>query len=96
MKVLKYNLCTLMTVTHVDPVSEMEFEQVEEVLTPVEIRCTTDNLSANEEIAKKEAYKGEYTIEDDGQPEPEAQPSDAERIAELEEALDMLLNGVTE
>lgn len=26
---------------------------------------------ANEEIAKKEAYKGEYTIEDDGQPEPE-------------------------
>ena len=26
----------------------------------------------NEEIAKREAYKGEYTIEDDGQPEPEA------------------------
>lgn len=25
---------------------------------------------ANEEIAKKEAYNGEYTIEDDGQPEP--------------------------
>ena len=27
---------------------------------------------ANEEIAKKEAWGGEYTIEDDGQPEPEA------------------------
>ena len=27
---------------------------------------------ANEEIAKREAYNGEYTIEDDGQPEPEA------------------------
>ena len=27
---------------------------------------------ANEEIAKKEAYNGEYTIVDDGQPEPEA------------------------
>lgn len=26
----------------------------------------------NEEIAKKEAYNGEYTIEDDGQPEHEA------------------------
>ena len=30
---------------------------------------------ANEEIAKKEAYKGEYTIEDDGKPEPEPTPS---------------------
>ena len=27
---------------------------------------------ANEEIAKLEAYGGEYTIEDDGQPDPEA------------------------
>ena len=27
---------------------------------------------ANEEIAKKEAWGGEYTIEDDGQTEPEA------------------------
>lgn len=26
----------------------------------------------NEETAKREAYNGEYTIEDDGQPEPEA------------------------
>ena len=29
----------------------------------------------NEEIAKEEAYKGEYTIEDDGKPEPEPAPS---------------------
>lgn len=50
----------------------------------------------NEAIAKREAYNGEYTIEDDGQPEPEAQPTDAERIAELEEALELLLSGVTE
>ena len=48
----------------------------------------------NEEIAKREAYNGEYTIEDDGQPEPEATPED--RIAELEEALSLLLSGVTE
>ena len=30
---------------------------------------------ANEEIAKREAYKGEYTIEDDGRPEPVAEPT---------------------
>ena len=48
----------------------------------------------NEEIAKREAYNGEYTVEDDGQPEPEATPE--ERIAELEEALALLLSGVTE
>jgi hypothetical protein len=55
----------------------------------------------NEDIAKQEADNGEYTIEDDGQPEPETQQSAEERIAEeriaeLEEALSMLLNGVTE
>lgn len=49
----------------------------------------------NEELAKNEAYNGEYTIEDDGQPaEPKA--SNEERITELEEALAMLLSGVTE
>lgn len=44
---------------------------------------------ANEEIAKAEAYKGEYTIEDDGQPEPVAPTNEdvdwdtmAEAIAE--------------
>ena len=55
---------------------------------------TMDWNEANEEIAKREAYNGDYTIEDDGQPE--AQPTDAERIAELEEALAMLLSGVVE
>lgn len=49
----------------------------------------------NEETAKREAYNGEYTIEDDGAEETH-EPTDAERIAELEEALEMLLNGVTE
>ena len=84
MKILKYNLCT-----KVDRGTEDE-PKIEEILSPV----TMGWNEANEEIAKKEAYKGEYTIEDDGQPE--APPTDAERIAELEEALDMLLNGVTE
>ena len=51
---------------------------------------------ANEEIAKLEADNGEYTIVDDGLPEPEPQLTDADRIAELESALEMLLSGVTE
>lgn len=51
---------------------------------------------ANEQIAKAEAYMGEYTVEDDGQPEPEAQLTDEQRIEQLEQALEMLLSGVTE
>jgi hypothetical protein len=31
---------------------------------------------ANEEIAKREAYNEEYTIEDDGQPEPDTSTTD--------------------
>jgi hypothetical protein len=43
---------------------------------------------ANEEIAKREACNGEYTIEDDGQPEPVAEPT-------TDEILNAML-GVTE
>lgn len=35
---------------------------------------------ANEEIAKREAYNGEYTIDDDGEPEPDATPSQLDVI----------------
>ena len=86
-KVIKYKFlsCEVNHGTEENPV-------VEQILLDV----TMDWNEANEEIAKRESYEGEYTIEDDGQPEPEAQPTDAERIAELEEALAMLLNGVTE
>lgn len=58
---------------------------------------------ANEEIAKKEAWGGEYTIEDDGLGEQEAPITLENRVSELEtdstemkEALDMILSGVTE
>jgi hypothetical protein len=63
-----------------------------------EVLCGVERpySEANVEIAKSEAYSGEYTIEDDGQPEPEQPMTDAERIAQLEEALELLLNGVTE
>lgn len=62
----------------------------EDVLYPVTLGWN----EINEETAKREAHNGEYTIEDDGQPE--ALPTEAERIAELEEALALLLSGVTE
>ena len=48
----------------------------EGILFPVEM----DWNEANEEIAKKEAYNGEYTIEDDGQPKPAEEPTQLDRI----------------
>lgn len=49
----------------------------------------------NEAIAGREACNGEYTIEEDGQPELPRATQEA-RIAQLEEALDLLLSGVSE
>lgn len=86
MKILKYNLCT--RINH----GTEEEPKIEEILSPVEMGWN----EINEEIAKREACNGEYTIEDDGQPEAEAQLTDAERIAQLEQALELLLSGVTE
>ena len=74
MKIIKYNLCT--RVNH----GTEETPEWVDLLSPVEIRCTADNLSANEAIAKAEAYNGEYTIEDDGQPEPSEVPTQLDRV----------------
>lgn len=58
------------------------------------LNCHTDEeYEKSLPIAQQEAYNGEYTVEEVDEPEI---PTDAERIAELEEALDMLLNEVTE
>lgn len=84
-KVIKYNLCT-----KVNHGTEEEL-QIEEILSSV----TMGWNEANEEIAKREAYNGEYIIEDDGAEET-VQPSQEERISDLEAALDMILSGVTE
>lgn len=67
-------------------------EEGNPILAPVAMGYS----ESNEAIAKAEAWGGEYSIEDDGQPEPEATPTEAERIAELEEAMELLLSGVTE
>lgn len=84
-KVIKYNLFSL--VNH----STDETPTWKEVLSPVVMGWN----EINEEIAKREAYNGEYTIEDDGVAET-TEPTSEERIAELEEALELLLSGVTE
>ena len=56
MKILKYTMCTVL----------QDGDTAEELLTPVEMTWS----EGDEEIAKAEAYNGEYTIFDDGEPEP--------------------------
>lgn len=70
MKIIKYNFLSC-RINH----GTEETPEYEDVILLKEIRCTAENLEANEAIAKKEAYNGEYTIEDDGQPDPEPTPS---------------------
>ena len=58
------------------------------------LNCHTDEeYEKNLLLAQQEAYEGKIDVVDVVEPEI---PTDAERIAELEEALAMLLNGVTE
>lgn len=83
MKILTYKV---MGYTGVYNPKTEEVEQIECLATRV-VECPTQAiLEANEEIAKAEAYKGEYTIEDDGQPEPEPTPSEDSVWDELDEA----------
>ena len=70
MKVIKYNLCT--RVNH----GTEEAPEWEDVLSPV----TMGWNEANEETAKREAHNGEYTVEDDGHPDPAATPSQVDVI----------------
>ena len=79
MKILKYNLC--IRINH----GTEEEPQIVEILSPVKMGWN----EANEEIAKKEAYNGEYTIEDDGVEEVST-PTSEERIEALEAAVTML------
>ena len=45
------------------------------------------NYEKNLSIVKREAYNGEYTIEDDGEPEPELTPTTEQRVSDIEEQL---------
>lgn len=72
MKVIKYQLCT-----EVNRGTE-EQPNIEQVFSAVTLGWS----EVNEKIAKAEAYNGEYTIEDDGKPEPVIPPTNAELAAE--------------
>lgn len=85
-KVILYQLCT--PVNH----GTQENPKWEDVLFPVKLGWN----AVNEEIAKREAYNGEYYIGDIELEELEVAPNQEARIRELEEALELLLSGVTE
>lgn len=68
MKFLKYRL-----MTEVNYGTE-EQPDIQQILSAVTLGWS----KANEELAKREAYNGEYTIEDDGEPEPE--PTEQEQL----------------
>lgn len=88
MKVIKYQIAT-----------EVNYGTEENPDIQVLLQDKTVGYSNEaKEVALEESYNSEITIEDDGQPEPE--PSRKETleadVAELKEALDLLLSGVTE
>ena len=68
MKIIKYQLCT--EINH----GTEDTPDIEQVLADVTLGWT----ESNEQLARREAYNGEYTIEDDGEPEPS--PSQIDRI----------------
>jgi hypothetical protein len=78
MKKLKYQLCT-----EINRGTEDE-PQIEQVLSAVTLGWS----AANEEVAKREAYNGEYEIIDDGELEPVATPSN-EELAEKNQLLNL-------
>ena len=68
MKFLKYRLMT--EVNH----GTKKQPDIQQIFSEVTLGWS----EANEEIAKREAYNGEYTIEDDGEPEPP--PTEQEQL----------------
>lgn len=68
-----------------------EVDKIPTLAKVVVSNFTKEDIARATEIA----YNGEYTIEDDGIEESK-EPTQEQRIAELEAALEMLLSGVTE
>lgn len=92
MKIIKYELCNRSNLgTEAAPLWQ-------EYKIPVTLPWN----EANEKIAEKEAHNGAYSIEDDGVEETEVLPlqTRVEKLeadaADLNEALNMILEGTTE
>nr|DAQ81196.1 MAG TPA: ChiA1-BD-binding domain protein [Caudoviricetes sp.] len=73
MRIIKYQLCT--EINH----GTEDTPDIEQVLADVTLGWT----ESNEQLARREAYNGEYTIEDDGEPEPVMPPSTTDLAADL-------------
>lgn len=88
MKIIKYQLCT--EVNH----GTEDKPDIQQVFSSVALGWS----EANETIAKAEAYNGEYTIEDDGEPEPTIPPTNDELAAEnkrLKAQMEMQAQNIT-
>ena len=72
MKIIKYQM--MMEVNH----GTEENPDIVQTFFPCAIKCSDDVFEVNLAIAQADAYNGEYTIEDDGQPEPE--PTEQEQL----------------
>lgn len=83
MKIIKYDMCVKVNFgTEENPDWQDTFSAVEMGWNEI-----------NEETAKVEAYNGVYTIEDDGQPEPE-ETKDGELL--IDELAAAILEGVND
>lgn len=82
MKIIKYQLAT--EINHGTP----EEPDIETLLSPVTVTYTEEAYA----FAQAEAYQGQITVEDDGQPEPEPGAEDItlDMLADHEERLCML------
>lgn len=82
MKIIKYQLET--EINYGTP----EEPDIETLLSPVTVTYTEEAYA----IAQDEAYQGQITVEDDGQPEPEPTAEDVtlDMLADHEERLCML------
>lgn len=85
MKIIRYQLCT--EINH----GTEDKPDIQQVFSSVTLGWSEDN----EKIAKVEAYNGEYTIEDDGEPEPVVPPTAAE-LAEDNKLLKQQLASLTD
>lgn len=73
MKVLKFRICTQSNIGTADS------PEIVESFTDGKLGWSEEN----EAVAKKLAYNGEYTIEDDGEPEPVTPPTNDELAADI-------------
>ena len=72
MKIIRYQLMT--EVNH----GTQEEPNIEQVFTPCELCCKDDDYKSALSLARKEAYNGEYTVEDIE--DPITEPSQLDQI----------------